>query len=250
MITPYEAQKLVEEGVTFPAIKDNVVFMLNPLEESTYIERTESSDADIVEKRINAIMVILSYLGGKRFKAISKRNINKGKDSQVGVKVKVETPKVDVDSSTDVHKEQALTDETEILVKADWDGIYSVQNYKIAEATAKQYGFDNDNEIQTLLKLRHPSNPNIINKKTYRINTCKDLKDNLKVAENLKVGVSKVVNVGIEANVKTSSDERYSEVFEFEVEFGNTESKQTHKWLYWIVGGIVIIAAGLTIALL
>lgn len=247
LMTPYEAQKLVEQGVEFPVIRDNVVFTLNPLEECKYIERTESTDTDIIEKRINAIEVIISYLGGKHFKAISKRKSEKSKDTQVGVKIKVETPKVDVDSTTDVKNQSSLQDETEVFVSADFKGEYSVGNYKIAVATAQQYGLDNDSEIQKLLKLRHPSNCNAVQRQTYRVNTCKDLKDNLKVAEDLKVGVMKAVKVGVEANVNTSSDERFSEFFEFEVAFG----EKNNKWLFWVMGGaIVALAAGLLIALL
>lgn len=267
LLTPYEAQKLVEQGVSFPVFKDNVIFMINPLEEGKYIERTESTDEDIIEKRINAIEVIISYLGGKRFKAISKRKNEKGRSTQVGVNVKVETPKVDVNSQTEVEKRTGSTDGTEIFVSADFEGEYSVENYHIAEAIAKQYGLDNDNEIQKLLKLRHPSNCNAVRRQTYRVNTCKDLKDNLKVAEELKVGVLKAVNVGVEANVNTSSDERYIEVFEFEVEFGPVKKTKTsktslendevsnktkeNKWIFWVMGGVIAaLAAGLIIALL
>lgn len=269
LLTPYEAKKLIEQGVAFPVIRDNVVFTLNPLEEGRYIERTESTDADIIEKRINAIEVIVSFLGGKRFKAISKRKTEKGRDTQVGVKIKVETPKVDVDSNTDIECQSSLMDETEMFVSADFEGEYSIENYKIAVATAKQYGLDNDSEIQKLLKLRHPSNCNAVRRQTYRVNTCKDLKDNLKIAEDLKVGVMKAVNVGVEANVNTSSDERYSEYFEFEVEFGSVRKSQketgenlinsgasksvhekSYKWLFWVMGGaIVALAVGLIIAL-
>ncbi len=251
LITPYEARELEKQGVEFPAIRDNVVFMLNPLEEKQYIVRTESTDADIVEKRINAIEVIISYLGGKHFKAISNRKTEKGKDTQVGVKLKVETPKVDVGSNTDVETNSSSSDETEIFVSADFKGEYSEENYWIADAMAKQYGLDNDNEIQKLLKLRHPSNCNQVHRQTYKVNTCKDLKENLKVAEDLCVGVMKAVNVGVEANVKTSSDERYSEVFEFEVEFGPVKPEPKSKnWLIWIMGAaIVALAAGLVIAL-
>ena len=242
LLTPYEAQELVEQGVSFPVFKDNVIFMINPLEEGKYIERTESTDEDIIEKRINAIEVIVSYLGGKRFKAISKRKKEKGRSTQVGVNVKVETSKVDINSQTEVEKKTGSTDGTEIFVSADFEGEYSVENYYIAEAIAKQYGLDNDSEIQKLLKLRHPSNCNTVRRQTYRVNTCKDLKDNLKVAEELKVGVLKAVNVGVEANVNTSSDERYIEVFEFEVEFGPVK-----KWIFWILGGVI---AALTVGLI
>lgn len=248
LITPYEARELVKQGVQFPVIRDNVVYMLNPLDEKKYIVRTESTDADIVEKRIKAIEVIISYLGGKHFKAISNRKTEKGKDTQVGVKLKVETPKVDVGSNTDIEKNSSLSDETEIYVSADFKGEYSEQNYRIAEATAKQYGLDNDNEIQKLLKLRHPLHCNPVLRQTYKVNTCKDLKENLKIAEDFCVGVMKAVNVDVEANIKTSSDERYSEVFEFEVEFGDQTKKN---WLIWVMGAaIVALAAGLLIALL
>lgn len=247
LLTPYEALELKNQGVVFPTFRDNVIYMLNPLEDNTYIERTESTDADIVEKRINAIEVIISHLGGKHFKAISNRKTIKGKDKQVGVNLKVNTPKVDVASKTDVYTQAASTETKDIFVSADFEGEYSEKSYNIAVATAKQYGLDNDGEIKKLLIERHPNHCNTLRRKKYIVNTCRDIKDNLKVAEDLQVGVMKAINVGVEANVKTSSDEHYTENFEFEVEFG----EKKHQWLGWVIGGVVVaLAAGLAIALL
>ena len=270
LLTPYEAKDLEEnQDVEFPEIKENVVFMLDPLEGNKYIVRTESTDADIVEKRINAIELIVSLLGGVKYKAISERKANSNKDTHVGVgvDVKVKGDKVGVNSDTNVDKSSSELGEKTVTAVAEFKGEYSESNYYLAVATAEQYGLSDDPAIMSLLKTRHPDNPNYITSKTYKVNTCKDLKENLKVAEDLKVGVMKAVNVDVNVNVETSRDERYIEIFEFEAEFApvvkdpewkrrrrkNKESKveKSNKWLIWVMGGIIVaLAAGLVIALL
>ena len=96
---------------------------------------------------------------------------------------------------------------------------------------------------------RRPDHCNALHKKKYRVSTCKDLKENLEIANDLKVNVMKAVKVNIDVNVNTSHDERYLEVFEFKVEFGPV--KKSRKWLFWILSGaIAALAAGLLIALL
>ena len=269
IITPYEAKAIEEsQNVQFPEIRENVIFMLDPLEGNKYIERTESSDADIVEKRINAIIVIVSLLGGKNFKIKSERQLMLNDKKQVGVDVKVNVlKKVKLDSDTEVDLSKVLSGENRIVATAKFEGIYSDKNYYKAVALAQQYGLVNDPTINTFLSTRHPDNPNPCLSQTYMVNTCKDLKENLKVAEALKVDVKKALNVNVDVNVNTSHDERYVESFEFEVEFGpvvretptppllqikNTDSgKKSRKWLYWVIGGVAVaLAAGLIIALL
>ena len=269
-LSPYEAKEMeTTQGVVFPEIRENVIFMLDPTVKNRYIIRTESSDADIVEKRINAIEVIVSLLGGKNFTAISERKADKNKETQVEVKVNVDTPKVGVGNDTKVRTNSSQSGEISIVATAEFKGEYSEDNYFKAVAIAKQYGLFDEPTISGLLMTRHPDNCNEIIKKKYRVSTCKDLKENLEVAEDLKVNVMKAVNVDVDVNVNTSHDERYMEVFEFEVEFGSvkadpiarkkrmegrlveTKERKPNKWLIWVMGSIIVaLAAGLVIALL
>ena len=269
LLTPYEAKNLEQtQNVEFPEIKENVVFMLDPLEGNKYIVRTESTDADIVEKRINAIGLIVSLLGGINYRVISERKGNSDKETHVGVGVNVKVKsKVDVDSNTNVDKVASSSEEKNITAIAEFNGKYSEDNYYVAVATAQQYGLSDDPKIEFLLKMRHPDNPNFIIKDKYEVNTCKDLKENLKVAEALKTNVMNAVKVDVDVNVETSHDERYMESFEFEAEFApvvkdpewkrrqrkNKEGKaeKSNRWLFWVMGGIIVaLAAGLIIALL
>ncbi|MBR6091590.1 MAG: hypothetical protein IKQ09_02090 [Bacteroidales bacterium] len=269
-LSPYEAKEMeTTQGVEFPEIRENVIFMLDPTVKNRYIIRTESSDAYIVERRINAIEVIVSLLGGKNFKVISERKANKSNGTQVEVKVNVGTPKVGVNNNTKVGTNTIQNGEITIVATAEFKGEYSEENYFKAEAIAKQYGLFNEPTISSLLMTRHPDNCNEILKKTYSVNTCKDLKENLEVAEDLKVNVMNAVKVDVDVNVKTSHDERYIEAFEFEVEFGpvkadpraqqerkkgTTGCKKEHnlsKWLIWIMGATIIaLASGLIYILL
>lgn len=269
-LSPYEAKEMeTTQGVEFPEIRENVIFMLDPTVKNKYIIRTESSDADIVERRINAIEVIVSLLGGKNFKIISERKANKSKETQVEVKVNVDTPKVGANNDINVGTNITQSGEINIVATAEFKGEYSEENYFKAEAIAKQYGLFNEPTISSLLMTRHPDNCNEILKKTYSVNTCKDLKENLEVAEDLKVNVMNAVKVDIDVNVKTSHDERYIEIFEFEVEFGPVKAdpkaqqerkkdkiggkkeNNSSKWVIWVMGGVIAaLAAGLVIALL
>lgn len=267
LLTPYEVREIEEtRHVVFPKIRENVVFMLDPIE-GKYIERTESTDADIVEKRINAIIVIVSLLGGKNFIVLSERKsiINSKKQIDVDVKVDV-TQKVKVDSKTEVDLSKGLSGETRITATAEFEGVYSERNYYKAVALAQQYGLLEDPTINNFLLTRHPDNPNPCKRQIYEVNTCKDLKENLKVAEDLKVKIMNAVNVNVDVNVQTSHDERYLEVFKFEVEFGPVvketsdepscadrieKKKKSNKLLFWVMGGaIVALVIGLVLALI
>ena len=272
-LTPYEARELeTTQGIGFPGIRENVVFMLDPIARNRYIIRTESTDADIVEKRINAIEVIVSLLGGKNFSAISERRTDVSKETQVEVKVDVGTRKVGVDNDTRVEKNTAQSGSITIIATAEFKGEYSEENYFKAKAIAEQYGLIEDPTISSLLLTRHPDNCNEIIKKRYRVSTCKDLMDNLKVSNELKVNVLSAVNVDIDVNVNTSHDDRYMEAFEFEVEFGpvipdpiaqkkrkeiqvidqpdEINDNKSKNWIIWAMGAtIVALAVGLVMAL-
>lgn len=271
LLTPYQVQELSKtRNVKFPAIRENAIFMLDPLEGRKYYERSESTDADIVEKRINAIIVIVSLLGGKEFRVLSDRKslLNKGKQVTADAKLDI-SKKVKIDSNTEVDLSKGLSDETTITAKATFEGVYTEKNYYKAVALAEQYALLDDPTIKNFLTTRHPDNPNSCIRQAYQVSTCKDLKENLKVAEKLKVDVKDAVNVEINVNVNTSHDERYIEIFEFEVEFGpvvrettmgpshldqinvSDSEKKFPKWIFWIMGGVIAaLTTGLLIVLL
>lgn len=249
LLTPYQAKELRgSQGVVFPEIRENKVFMLDPFVEKRYIVRTESTDADIVEKRINAIEVIVSLLGGTKFKAISARKSDLDNETHIGagVNVKVNDAIFGISADTKVDKDSKEYKEKCVTVMAEFKGKYSKKNYYLAKEVAKQYGLSDDPKIMSLLETRNPDNPNYIKKKTYRVNTSSDLKRNLGVAGRLKTAVKNTVKVDLDVNVETSHDERYMDSFEFEVEFSPIK-----RWIKLAIGGaITALAAALVIALL
>lgn len=273
IITPYQAKELEkEQNIVFPAIRENAIFMLDPIAKDKYIERNTSTDAATIDRRINAIMVIVSCLGGKEFKAVSNRSSSLNQQTVVDVGVDLHVPKVDNNSSTRVNNGKTEDKEQTLYVSASFSGVYSKKGYEQAEAIAIEYGLRNDPVIDSLLKMRHPDHPNKINKDTYRISTSEDLKKNLEVAEELKLKIGKAMNIDIDVDVSTSREESNLETFEFEVEFGSVENennptegqlnpplapqisdkpKKSLNWLFWVLGGVIAaLAAGLLYVLL
>jgi len=248
LLTPYQAKELEEkQHVVFPEIRENKVFMLDPLGENKYIFRTPETDAKIVAKRINAIMVIVALLGGKNFQAISLQNSTQNVESQVGVDVKLKVPKVGVNSNTNYNRKTSKQAEKKRHIIAEFNGKYSKSNYRLAVKVAEQYGLSDDPTISDLLITRRPNSENYTIRKEYEVNTCEDLKENLKIAGDLMVDIRNAVNVDVKVDVTTSQDGQYIDNFKFTAEFVPIKKR----WIMWAIGGaIAVLAAALVIALL
>lgn len=163
-VTPYEVAKWINSGCKFPSVRENIIYMQNPLECDEYVYRTEETDEVVVKKRINAIETIVSLLGGKSYKVLSEiENVIKN-DNDVSVDVDVKFFNSEINANTDVKKGIGTNDKEIIEVTAEWDGVYTKENYYKAEAVAKQYGLIDDPLIKSLLDQRHPRNPNFIKK--------------------------------------------------------------------------------------
>ena len=258
-ITPYEAIELQKENVVFPSIRENVVYMLNPMEEKTYIYRTESTDEEIVAQRIAKIEIIVSLLGGKNYKVCSHQQTQANIDTNVNVKTHTDVKAgVDVVANTDIKHTKSTNASQEYESSAQWPGTYTREGYNRARLIAAQSGLLEDPQINSLLIQRSPdNNPNPLINQTYHIHTCSDLARNIDVAAQLNTEVKHKVGVDVDVNVKTSKSVSEEKTFDFEAEFGplldtSNSQKQPNptKLPIWAIFLLSILGAGVVALLL
>ena len=58
--TPAEVRQIQQQGLVFPKIEENVVYMRNPLKQSEYIIRNQQRDLSIIEERIRSHLPFLA----------------------------------------------------------------------------------------------------------------------------------------------------------------------------------------------
>ena len=255
-ITPYEAIELQKENVVFPNIRENIVYMLNPLREKTYIYRTESTDEDIVAQRIANIEIIVSLLGGKNYKVHSHLQAQTNTNTDVDVKTHTDVKAgVDVVANASIGNAKSGKYNQEYESSAKWPGTYTREGYNRARLIAEQSGLLEDANINALLSQRSPeNNPNPIQSKIYHVHTCSDLARNVNVATQIDTEVKNKVGVNIDVNVKTSKSVSEEETFDFEVEFGPLVSAISNprrpQLPIWVILLLSVLGAGVVAMLL
>lgn len=228
LVTPQRACELQEQGLFRDPIRENTIYIFHPLYDQ-FIIRTKEDDDKFIQRRINAIETIVSYLGGKNFKVLETHESRKEKKTDikadVGVDVTQDLTKVNVGDDFSLEKNDSSQKDMEVYSGAEWEGKYSEKGFNEALRIAKEYGIDDDPDISFLLEQRSPEHPNPIQRKDYHVQLHSELSHYLHVANDLKVAVDNVitltsVDVEVNVDVEKSSREETSETFDFSVEFG------------------------------
>lgn len=166
-----------------------------------------------------------------------------------------------------------------LLSENQWPGNYTEEGYERAKVLALESGLDEDPGIKSLLEQRNPCHPSPASSSRYKIELYSSMKNSLEIATNIKVGVSKSlnlpmgagasgsVNVGIDVNVEKNEYAESHEIMDMQVEFGpyipkkatavkmgkvtssqSTNSSMSTGKLVAIIIGAVVVAVGATIA--
>lgn len=225
-ITPQEAQLVGNEGFSMPPIRENVIFMRQPLEKK-YIIRTPQDDEDIINQRIAYIENILCLLGGKDYEIERSENVSsqKNTNTEVGVSADVDLRPVGQgngsgESQTSVGVEKRQQSDRYVKSSARWPGRYTSKDYEEAVRLANESGLITDPDIASLIRQRNPLLSNPIEQKEYECQTHTDLIHNLEVAESLRANALSLVNATVSVNVQRSEREEKSSSYKFKAAFG------------------------------
>lgn len=243
-VTIKDVRDLKNRGVDIPDtyIKENTILTQLPGKDK-YIFRRPEDENNMIESRIKTVGDILSYLGAKSC-SISFYSSNKAdSNSHVGVGVNVGVhgnvgdgtssaeQGVDVDTKVDVNNSRSSVNEMRLLSETQWPGNYTEEGYKRAKELALESGLDEDPGIKSLLEQRNPCHPSPASSSRYKIELYSAMKNSLEIATNIKVGVSKSLNlmgvgvggsanVGIDVNVEKNEYAESHEIMDMQVEFG------------------------------
>ena len=233
LVTPQQAYELQKQDLFRDQIQENTIYIFHPLY-NQFIIRKKEDDDKLIQRRINAIETIVSYLGGKNFKILSTHACLKKEKSDVKADVECNakdlSTKVDVDNKFAFKKDDYAKSDIEISGNAQWKGKYSEAGFNEALRIATENGIENDPVIAFLLEQRNPKHPNPIRRKKYHVKLYSELSQYLEVANKLQTNVSDAmtmtdIKAKIDVDVKKSTEEECSETLDFEVDFGPAINK-------------------------
>lgn len=250
-VTPFEIEKLRNDGVVFPAnrIAENTILVKLPHKDE-YIYREPKDDENIIQENINTLSTILSYLGAKHAVRYvsnaenldSKTKVDQDAHFDMSNSVSVTEPESSLNLGGDEEMsfdEEVHTNKTQFSNKAQsvfdentWEGTYTEEGYKTAVRIATASGLIEQPDVKALLEQRNPSHPNHNLSKHYRVDLFSEFQKTLNVAVNLKANISKSlnldklakadshINASINVNVETSNYAKQHQIIDFSVEFG------------------------------
>ncbi len=257
-VTPFEIEKLRNEGVIFPAnrIAENTILVKLPHKDE-YIYREPKDDENIIQENINTLSTILSYLGAKHAVRYvsnaenldSKCKVDVGATFNMGVDANVSEPvsgkqvgagkNVDVTLGVHTNNTQFSNKSQSVFDENTWEGTYTEEGYEMAVRIATASGLIEQPDVKALLEQRNPNHPNHNLSKHYRVDLFSEFQKTLDVADNLKANITQSlnldklakadshINASIDVNVEKSDYAMQHQIIDFSVEFGPCVSKTT-----------------------
>lgn len=229
LMTPYEIEKFKKDndGILFPeTIREGAILMLSDDKKGYHLSSDEES---IISKRICAIQLIVSYLGGVDFKAKDTHSEDSLRKSQMKYKSEIDGNYNGIsgsfDVNLDVEAEAHHKKNGEATLESHSSGLYTKEGYKRAVEIADKYGLRTNPVIENLLDLRHPAHPNPIDQQTYEISLISDFTEKLDVVENIQSSISSnfSLNCQTKLDIKETLIEnlKKARIFRFSASFGN-----------------------------
>ncbi len=147
--------------------QEDVCLTLNPI--THQYELFKNQEKDVVEKRMFAIMTIVSLLGGFDFKYSLESKEDVKNQSVNHIKVDIDIPATSLNMTADDNQQEQRGEKKSTTLTAQWTGRYTKESYRQAVIVAKTYGLDEDAQIKALLQQRHPEHPNQIQSQIYDV---------------------------------------------------------------------------------
>lgn len=198
-------------------------FLRDPTDNDLFIPSNKYKD-DIVKKRDSAIIDILECLGVTEYyiKTGVKGSIQLGGNSETTAEAKIDPVNVDTNISSVTNVDggvRARYFNEKTMLFDNYSYKLTKESYEKAKKKAKEYGLEDDKEINTLLSARQPSSSSnsTLTFSSTHISVAADLNANLKIAERLNIlaskvgkasvdcGLSKLLNFEMEMNVDYES---------------------------------------------
>jgi len=220
-ITPLEFKDLRKSGWVNDdcILRENMVLQLDPIHKR-YAELTTSKNDKIIKDRIDSVHLILQQLGAKS--VYIKQEIQKGSKKTIDSSVHAALSTLtggngSIDGS--YNSGQGANYEYVKDTSVEYKGYYTRQSYNKAIELSKEYGWDTDSYIQSILYQRNPDHKNHLDKAEMQFKLREDLQNNMKVAAKLQSNC-KGLNVDIDGNWKKDEESTKNEQYHIIVEFG------------------------------
>ena len=227
--TPLELKKKIEEkeieisrDIENP-IQEHLWLTKYPADKA-YVQMTKNNEVMDIERKINAIENIVSYLGGTNFCAESFDGITSKiggsfhTDSKGSASIE-EIPPINFGNSFDAQGNVSFDGKYNVKSTTKWSGKCTQESYDRAKEIAKETHLDQDSTIQYLLEQRNPKHPNQLTAKTYMVNVRRDVSANAELASSMSTSLSSLF--GLDLNMKLNADVNTTQQseFKFSVEF-------------------------------
>ena len=226
--TPLELkQKIENQDIVVSSDVDNPIrehlWLTKYPTDKAYVQLTEDNECVDIERKINAIENIISYLGGTNFSAESFTEItNKtgaGIHSNRNADAVIEEMPININGSLIAQGDINFDGKHNVRSETKWSGICTLESYERAKTIARQTHLDQDSTIQYLLEQRNPAHPNQLTAKTYTVNVRRDVNVNAEIALGMKASLSTLFSSDLELKLNYSQVESLQSEFKFSVEF-------------------------------
>ena len=226
--TPLELkQKIENQDIVVSSDVDNPIrehlWLTKYPTDNAYVQLTEDNECVDIERKINAIENIISYLGGTNFSAESftgiTRKVGVGYHPNRNADAVIEEMPVNINGFLNAQGDINFDGQHNVRSETRWSGICTPESYERAKTIARQTHLDQDSTIQYLLEQRNPAHPNQLTAKTYIVNVRRDVNENAEIALGMKASLSTLFSSDLELKLNYSQVESLQSEFKFSVEF-------------------------------
>lgn len=207
-------------------VKQEGVLTLNPI--THQYELFKNQEKDVVEKRMFAIMTIISLLGGFDFKYSLESKEDVKNQSVNHMKVDIDIPAAPLNITGDDTQQEQNCEKKTTTLTAQWTGRYTEESYRQAVIVAEAYGLHEDAQIKALLHQRHPKHPNQIQSQIYDVTLNSEFQERSELIARCNT-TFKTINIGGEYQSMTENYKTQERKMYFAVSFRGDSLDDAHK---------------------